>query len=589
MKTSLILTALAVGLFVSGSILAPGSSAQVRSRKSPPGASQKPAKAVNPLKRSSLKTIRTRSAKGETAVGDPCLTNTPITLGTPVSAALDVGDCQLDDGTFVDFYIFHGTSGQPIYLTLSSDTLDTYLYLLSDQGDVIDENDDSDGTNSRIPEIRGVMTLPYTGDFIIAANSFDPGSGAYTLSLNSDAACSATAITYNQPVNGNLADTDCTVGIGGDPYFTDLYTFNGTAGQQVSITMTSTQFDAYLIFHTPSGTGSVEDDDSGGGTDARIPESGTITLPETGTYTIETSSANLGETGSYTLNLLGPTVVPPTSGGPFDFDGDGKTEIGIFRPEVSEWWYSRSSDNVTAAAQFGAPGDIIVPADYTGDGKTDISIFRPSTGEWFIGRSDDGSYLAFPFGTSGDIPVPADYDNDGKADAAVYRPSANTWYILPSGGGGITITQFGVAGDKPVVADYDGDGKADIAVFRPGTGEWWISRSSAGILSFQFGTGTDIPVQGDFTGDGKADVAVWRPSTGEWYVLRSEDGSFFSTPFGITGDVPAPGDFDGDGKFDLAVFRPSAATWYINRSTAGLQIAAFGLGTDRPIPNAYVP
>ena len=273
---------------------------------------------------------------------------------------------------------------------------------------------------------------------------------------------------------------------------------------------------------------------------------------------------------------------------PFDFDGDGKTDLSIFRPSVGEWWYLKSSDGGNAAAQFGASSDKITPGDFTGDGKTDIAFWRPSNGFWFVLRSEDFSYYSFPFGTTGDIPAVGDFDGDGKTDATIFRASTGTWYISKSSGGTL-IQQFGQNGDVPVVSDYDGDGKADIAIYRVAVGEWWIQRSTAGLIAFQFGNSADKPVQGDFTGDGKADVALFRPSSGEWFVLRSEDQSYYSFPFGTSGDVPAPGDYDGDGKFDAAVFRPSSSTWYAQRSTAGTLIQTFGQSGDTPVPSAFIP
>jgi hypothetical protein len=273
---------------------------------------------------------------------------------------------------------------------------------------------------------------------------------------------------------------------------------------------------------------------------------------------------------------------------PFDFDGDAKTDIGIFRPSVAQWWINRSSNGSTFAVQFGASTDKIVPADYTGDAKSDIAIWRPGDGNWFVLRSEDFSFYAFPFGTAGDIPTPADYDNDGKSDAAVFRPSTGTWFIQRSGGG-ITIENFGVNGDLPVAADYDGDGRADMAIYRPSNGQWWLNRSTAGVLALAFGSSTDRPTQGDFTGDGKTDVAFWRPSTGFWFVLRSEDLSFYAFPFGALDDIPAPGDYDGDGKTDATVFRPSNSVWFSQRSSAGTLILQFGTTGDTPVASAYVP
>ncbi|MFN6964934.1 MAG: choice-of-anchor V domain-containing protein [Pyrinomonadaceae bacterium] len=278
---------------------------------------------------------------------------------------------------------------------------------------------------------------------------------------------------------------------------------------------------------------------------------------------------------------------------PFDFDGDQKTDVAVFRPGASgaEWWILRSGMSSVYAAQFGASTDAAVPADFTGDGKADVAFWRPSNGQWFVLRSEDSSFFAFPFGASGDIPAPADYDGDGKADPAVYRPSAGVWFILRSSDGQVASVTFGISQDKPVPQDFDGDGKADIGVYRPNGSsgaEWWILRSTAGLFAASFGQSTDKAVAGDYTGDGKADVAFWRPSTGEWYVMRSEDSSFFAFPFGTSGDVAAPGDFDGDGKMDAAVFRPSNSTWFVNKSTGGVQITPFGTNGDVPVPSLAV-
>jgi hypothetical protein len=286
-----------------------------------------------------------------------------------------------------------------------------------------------------------------------------------------------------------------------------------------------------------------------------------------------------------TINQAAGTAVRRAS---FDFDGDNKTDISIFRPSSGEWWLNRSSTNQTIAARFGNAADKITPADFTGDGKTDIALWRPATNEWFILRSEDNSFFSFPFGTNGDIPLSGDFDGDGKADASVFRPGSATWYILRSGGG-VTIQQFGVNGDFPVVGDYDGDGKSDIAIYRPSNGQWWLSRSSTGVIATTFGNVADKPVPGDFTGDGKTDIAFWRPSTGHWFILRSDDSSYFSLPFGVNGDIPVAGDYDGDGKFDVAVFRPTSATWFIQRTTAGITINQFGLIGDNPVSSAFVP
>jgi subtilisin-like proprotein convertase family protein len=317
--------------------------------------------------------------------------------------------------------------------------------------------------------------------------------------------------------------------------------------------------------------------------------------PSTGTWFMSpTNSAP----SSFQFGLPGDVPVA------LDTNGDGFAELCVWRPSTGTWFIRNRVASTTSTVPFGAIGDIPVgqrprPAsvpvsDFDGDGVSDITVFRPSTGTWFTRFSSTGfvTNASTQLGLNGDVTVNGDYDGDRRSDQAVYRPSTGEWFILQSSNGIVRTASWGIAGDVAMPADYDGDGRIDLAVFRPSSATWFIvySSNNAGAV-FQWGLSTDQPFAQDFDGDGRADLAVYRASSGQWFLLLSTTafGQTIVRPWGLAGDVPMPADFDGDGRSEIAVFRPSTAEWIgIDALNGGLVInRQWGLPGDIPVPHDY--
>ena len=83
-------------------------------------------------------------------------------------------------------------------------------------------------------------------------------NSARGMRLFNSAACVNAGIGCNATVSGELTSDDCRLDI--DNSFYDAWTFQGTAGQTVTITMTA-GFETYLFLLDPSGFVLEENDD----------------------------------------------------------------------------------------------------------------------------------------------------------------------------------------------------------------------------------------------------------------------------------------------------------------------------------------
>lgn len=265
--------------------------------------------------------------------------------------------------------------------------------------------------------------------------------------------------------------------------------------------------------------------------------------------------------------------------------------------------------------------------DYDGDGKSEVGIYNENTGLVYIFSLSRGLLCnAGQFGGYGFMPVPGDYNGDGYCDLAMYNYFSGNWYILINQSGQMLYGQFGGPGYVPAIGDYDGDGTADIGLYNVFTGKWFVYSLTHGILYLDFPLGIvytgisvesepAIPVVADYDGDRKADLALlillpsdqidgWlvyysRTQTSQFvsdpdyhyfsayymvepaWIDEDGDGVFSLDTFDISTGLSIPGDYDGDGIYEYAIY-DREGVWQIHLSGSGMDISGpfGGIGYD---------
>ena len=499
--------------------------------------------------------------------------------------------------TFLDepaqTWVLQGTAGERVRVDVRSDDFDTYLYV---DGPGLEPgehyNDDGGcGLGSLIE-----VTLPQTGAYLITATSFFGTVGEYTVTVlgadDADLSCDDGDDDFDDDMFGvDRLDLSGTAAVGSirtggtqlgaldsgsdriDGAHADVWTFDGTAGQSVAITL-GADFDPKVFLVSDLLDEDYYDDDGGIGLASRL----CTVIPVTGQYEIVVRGFSTDALGSYTLGI----EADPAPGSCDSFwrtpeqEGDASAE---FSASVRDNLQGRLSVGESVRGTLGPnhPADPVtgrpieawalplaagqeVTIDERAGFDTYLAVQGPDGEEWF---NDDGpcglnSSLTFTATVAGDYVVMASSlgtrDRDQNYDLSVSAEPTSC-------SDGLTTQEpAGTIGMNQVREGALSDASFQTARGSPGD-IWSFQHSGSGQLVIDLSAGFDTYLQvldpsgEELTNDDgpcglDSRVVIQNASAGEYLIVASALGSFMdgSEPYALSvvqterncSDVPEP-------------------------------------------------
>lgn len=209
--------------------------------------------------------------------------------GEPVLDRLDNSSNLLPDNSYFNAYTFEGIAGQRINITMNSNQLNSYLLLYGpNQEDLGQDDDGGTGSNARLE-----VTLPASGTYFLLANSSDANEqGQYELSVSSQ---NSGSYLLSETGILNTQDNRLT-----DNSLYDEYLFSAQQGQDITITLTSQDFDPYLLLIDNQGNKIAENDDVAQNNRNSVIR---IALPYTGEYRVIVNAYDQTGQGRYQMSV----------------------------------------------------------------------------------------------------------------------------------------------------------------------------------------------------------------------------------------------------------------------------------------------
>jgi hypothetical protein len=234
----------------------------------------------------------------------------PIRVGQAVVGRLVQTDQKFSDGSRYKMYAFVGNKGDTVAVDLTSDDFDANILVADASGNSLARNDDGGGRcNARV-----AFVPPAAGNYRVYANSSAQAElGEYRLTLArghsatplpADTVCKgfgrvAGLIEVGQTITGNLSSDDPE--FTGDSTYFERWILPVKPNQAFTLDLLSDDFDAYLMLTRGRGDKLVDNDDGGGGCNARLVYTAQDDHPLR--VVVNTASRPRRQTGKFTLRV----------------------------------------------------------------------------------------------------------------------------------------------------------------------------------------------------------------------------------------------------------------------------------------------
>lgn len=219
-----------------------------------------------------------------------------------------------------------------------------------------------------------------------------------------------------------------------------------------------------------------------------------------------------------------------------DWNGDGVDTFGIVRYSgIIGWYMAAYNEDGTEYTMytFGSVDSSDThpfTGDWNGDGKTNVGVYRAGVPEFILSTNTGGVYSRFNYDLStyygsnvADITIlSGDWNGDGIDTIATFYNGVWRQWSTNSAARSINQFTFGMAGDKPLVGDWNGDGIDTVGVRRNNLfilGD--ANSASANTFRFYYGSSGSqfYPLAGDFNNDGKDKIALWNDQLARFTFL----------------------------------------------------------------------